>query len=70
MTEFEFEKWYEGRKSMHDEVIDILENVVSANNWGFIHDVVIGAIKSIDISKGYEPEEVEDFAFKFKKVEE
>lgn len=52
MTELEFEKWYEGRKSMQDEVIDILENLVDADRH-----TVINAIKSIDISKGYKVEE-------------
>lgn len=51
MTELEFEKWYEGRKSMQDEVIDILENLVNDKN------TIIDAIKSIDISKGYKVEE-------------
>jgi hypothetical protein len=58
MTELEFEKWYEGRKSMHDEVIDILESLALVNG-SVIEDVhtVIDAIKSIDISKGYKVEE-------------
>lgn len=53
MTELEFEKWYEGRKSMYDEFIDILKNIVDEDN----HAILIDAIGNIDISKGYKVEE-------------
>ena len=57
MTEFEFEKWYEGRKSMHDEIIDTLENVINEyrrKSWKydkFTYALIMDTIKHIDISK-------------------
>lgn len=61
MTEFEFEKFYEGRKSMYDEIIERFQNI---NHKGKEHgftfisvDEILKVIESIDISKGYKVEE-------------
>lgn len=61
MTEFEFEKFYEGRKSMFDEIIERFQNINykgKEHGISFISiDEILKVIESIDISKGYKVEE-------------
>lgn len=61
MTEFEFEKFYEGRKSMFDEIEERFRSIEykgKENGFTFISiDEILKVIESIDISKGYKVEE-------------
>lgn len=61
MTEFEFEKFYEGRKSMFDEITERFRNINckgKEHGFAFISiDDILKVIESIDISKGYKVEE-------------